>query len=264
MAVPIQVHGHRGARAVLPENTMPAFAYAIDHGVDAIEMDIAVTRDDVLVISHDPALNPEICRSPGGGLVIRELTLAQLRQWDCGSLINPRFPNQKPVPGTKIPSLEEVFTLANRGNFLFNIEAKLFPDHPELTPPPERFAELLLQSIDRNSQRPRVIVQSFDFRMLIAMNNLAPDIRLAALYEDPNLGDFVSVAGSARAQIIAPEKGLITSASVVAAHQAGLQVIPWTANTPQAWDSLLAAGVDGIISDDPAALITYLKKKKVR
>jgi glycerophosphoryl diester phosphodiesterase len=264
MAVPIQVHGHRGARAVLPENTIPAFAYAIDQGVDAIEMDIAVTRDDVLVISHDPVLNPEICRSPGGSLVIHELTLAQLRLWDCGSLINPRFPNQKTVPGTPVPSLEEVFTLANRGNFLFNIEAKLFPDHPELTPPPERFAELLLQSINRHGLRQRVIVQSFDFRILIAMRHLAPDVRLAALYEDPNLGDFVSVAASARAQIIAPEKGLVTPARVVAAHRAGLQVIPWTANTPPAWDSLMAAGVDAIISDDPAALITYLKKKEVR
>ncbi len=263
MAAPIQVHGHRGARAVLPENTIPAFAYAIDQGVDAIEMDVAVTKDDVLVISHDPVLNPEICRSPGGA-VIRELTFAQLRLWDCGSLVNPHFPNQQPIPGTRIPALEEVFTLAERGNFLFNIEAKLFPDHPALTPTPERFAELLLHAIDRHHLRPRVIVQSFDFRILIAMKNLAPAIRLAALDEDENLGDFVSVARGACAQIIAPEKGLVTPAKVVAAHQAGLQVIPWTANTPQAWDPLLAAAVDAIITDDPAALINYLKQKKLR
>jgi glycerophosphoryl diester phosphodiesterase len=260
----VEVHGHRGARAVLPENTIPAFAYAIDQGVDAIEMDVAVTKDDVLVISHDLVLNPEICRSPGGSPVIRELTFAQLRLWDCGSLVNPHFPNQKPVPGTRIPALEEVFTLANRGNFLFNIEAKLFPDHPELTPTPERFAELLLAAIDRHNLRPRVIVQSFDFRILINMESLAPDIRLSALVEDETLGDFVSVARSARAQIIGPEKGMVTPAKVVAAHQAGLQVILWTANTPQEWDPLLASGVDAIITDDPAALINYLKQKKLR
>jgi glycerophosphoryl diester phosphodiesterase len=261
----VEVHGHRGARAVLPENTIPAFAYAIDQGADAIEMDVAVTRDDVLVISHDPVLNPEICRSPGGGSqVIRRLTFAQLRRWDCGSLVNPRFPNQKPVPGTPIPALEEVFALANRGNFLFNIEAKLFPDHPEFTPTPERFAELLLAAIDRHNLRPRVIVQSFDFRILINMRSLAPDIRLSALVEDENLGDFVSVARSARAQIIAPEKGLVTPAKVVAAHQAVLQVIPWTANTPQDWDPLLAAGIDAIITDDPAALLAYLRQQKFR
>ena len=90
--MPIQVHGHRGARAVLPENTMAAFEYAIDQGADAIEMDVVVTKDDVPVIFHDPILNPAICRSPGGSDAIRELTFAELRDWDCGSLINPRFP----------------------------------------------------------------------------------------------------------------------------------------------------------------------------
>lgn len=264
MPCPIQVHGHRGARAVLPENTMPAFEYAIDQGADAIEMDIAVTRDDVLVVSHDPVLNPEICRSPGGSRVIRELTFAALRLWDCGSLVNPRFPEQQPIPGARIPALDEVLALAPYGTFLFNIEAKIFPDHPELTPTPGRFAELLLRSIDRHNLRPRVIVQSFDFRILAAMQQLAPDIRLAALYEDESLGDFVSVARSAGAPIIAPNKAMVTPASVAGAHQAGLQVIPWTANTPEEWSALIAAGVDGIITDDPAALIAYLKQTGLR
>ncbi len=264
MAAPIQVHGHRGARAMRPENTIPAFEYAIDQGVDAIEMDVAVTKDDVLVISHDPVLNPEICRSLGGSKVIRELTFAELRQWDCGSLVNPHFPKQTPVAGTHIPALEEVLALANRGNFLFNIETKIFKDQPQYTPTPERFVELLLCSIDRHNLRSRVIVQSFDFRTLHAMKKLAPDIRLAALDEDEKLGDFVTVAHSAGAGIISPEKGLITPSRVVAAHQARLQVIPWTANTPQEWDALIAAGVDAIISDDPAALIDYLKQKNLR
>src|SRR5215471_15991187 len=112
MAATIQVHGHRGARAMRPENTMPAFEYAIDLGVDAIEMDVAVTKDDVLVISHDPVLNPEICRAVGGSTVIRELTFAELLGWDCGSLVNPHFPKQKPIPGTRIPALVEVLQLA--------------------------------------------------------------------------------------------------------------------------------------------------------
>jgi glycerophosphoryl diester phosphodiesterase len=264
MAAPLQVHGHRGARAMLPENTIPAFEYAIDQGVDAIEMDVAVTKDDVLVISHDPVLNPEICRGADGSKVIHELTFAELRRWDCGSLVNPHFPKQKPVPNVHIPALEQVLALANRGNFLFNIEAKIFKDKPQYTPSPERFADLLLQAIDRHKLRPRVIVQSFDFRILHAMKALAPDIRLAALDEDENLGDFVTVARSAGAKIIAPEKGMVTPSRVVAAHEAGLQVIPWTANNPQEWDALTAAGVDGIISDDPAELIAYLKQKKLR
>jgi glycerophosphoryl diester phosphodiesterase len=264
MAAPIQVHGHRGARAMRPENTIPAFEYAIEEGVDALEMDVAVTQDDVLVISHDPVLNPEICRSLAGSNIIRELTFAELRKWDCGSLVNPRFPRQMPVPGTRIPALEEVLSLAGSGHFLFNIETKIFKDQPQYTPTPERFAELLLRAIDRHHLRSRVIVQSFDFRTLQAMKKLAPDIRLAALDEDEKLENFVAVARGAGAQIISPEKGLVTPSRVVAAHDAGLQVIPWTANTPREWDALTAAGVDAIISDDPAALIAYLKQKKLR
>jgi len=247
-----------------PENTIPAFEYAIDAGVDALEMDVAVTKDDVLVVSHDPTLNPEICRGATGSKVIRELTFAELRVWDCGSLVNPAFPKQTPVPGTHIPALEEVLALANRGTFLFNIETKIFREHPQYTPSPERFADLLLRAIDRHNLRSRVIVQSFDFRTLAAMKKLAPDIRLAALDEDEKLGDFVTVARNAGARIIAPEQGLVTPSRVLAAHQAGLQVVVWTANTPREWDALIAAGVDGIISDDPAALLAYLKQKKLR
>ena len=147
---------------------------------------------------------------------------------------------------------------------MFNIETKIFKEKPQYTPPPERFADLLLAAIDRHQLRSRVIVQSFDFRTLQAMKKLAPDIRLAALDEDEKLGDFVTVAHSAGAGIISPEKGMVTPSRVVAAHQARLQVIPWTANTPQEWDALIAAGVDAIISDDPAALIAYLKQKKLR
>ena len=94
----IEVQGHRGARAVLPENTLPAFEHAIGAGADVLELDLAVTRDNVLVASHDPVLNPEICRGPKAGAVIRELTLEELRRYDCGSLRNPQFPRQQPVP----------------------------------------------------------------------------------------------------------------------------------------------------------------------
>jgi len=257
----IQVHGHRGARAVLSENTIAAFEYAIDQGVDAIEMDVVVTKDDIPVISHDPILKPTICRGPHERAIVRSLTFAELREWDCGSLVNPQFPKQKPVPGARIPSLDDVLALADRGSFLFNIEVK-FAD--QFNPAPAGFAALLLSVIDRHDLRPRVIVQSFDFRILLAMKEIAPDIRMAALYEDGRLGDLVTVARNAGTPIIAPLWKLVTPAQVAAAHATGLQVIPWTANTPQEWDALIAAGVDGIISDDPGALIAHLKQKKLR
>src|SRR5271157_2965147 len=132
----ILVHGHRGARAMRPENTIPAFEYAIKAGVDALEMDMAVTKDNVIVISHDPILEPPVCSGPQPRAVIHQLTLAEVREWDCGKVQNPHFPKQAPVPGTRMPTLDEVLSLAGRGTFEFNIETKSFPEKPEYTPSP--------------------------------------------------------------------------------------------------------------------------------
>src|SRR5260370_30487543 len=101
----IQVHGHRGARAMRPENTLPAFEYAIAQGVDALELDMAVTRDNVIVVSHDPVLELPVCTGPGGKAVIHELTLAQVREWDCGAKQDSPFPKQQAGPGRRITTL---------------------------------------------------------------------------------------------------------------------------------------------------------------
>src|SRR5271155_3076769 len=254
----ILVHGHRGARAIYPENTLPAFEYAIQQGVDFLEMDLAVTKDNVLVISHDPHINPEICTGPHPGIAIHELTLAELQQYDCGTLKNPRFPKQQPVPGTRIPTLDQVLNLSRTSTVQFNIETKSFPEHPELTPTPEIFAELMLTQIRKHKVEARVIMQSFDFRTLHAMKKLAPEIRLAALYEGTPRS-FVDIAQEAGATIISPYYQLVTPEQVKASHAAGLQVVPWTADTTAVWQMLIDASVDAIITDDPAALIGYLK-----
>jgi glycerophosphoryl diester phosphodiesterase len=259
----LAVHGHRGARAVLPENTLPAFEHAIEAGADFLELDVLVTRDNVPVVVHDPVLNPAICQGPEGSRVVRELTLDQVRQFDCGAQKNPAFPKQRSVPGTRIPTLDEVLALAPRGAFGFNIEMKSFPDKPEYAPPPEEFARLVLAAIRRHGLEPRVIVQSFDFRTLLAMKQLAPHIRLAALWS-AGVRDFVSIAREARAEIVAPQYRLVTPEQVQAAHRAGLQVVPWTVNDAEDWDRLIAAGVDGIITDDPAALVAHLKRRGLR
>jgi len=256
----ILVHGHRGARARRPENTIPAFEYAIAQGVDALEMDMAVTKDNVIVISHDPILEPPVCSGPAPKAVIHTLTLAEVRQWDCGAVRNPRFTTQQTVPGTRMPTLDEVFRLAGRGSFDYNIETKSFPDHPEYTPPPEEFDKLVLAKIREYHLERRIILQSFDFRTLVAMRKLAPEIRLSALTEaDPR--DFRAIAKeAANAEIVSPEFHLVTPEKVAAAHAAGIQVAPWTADTPADWDALIAARVDAIITDDPAELIRHLKR----
>jgi glycerophosphoryl diester phosphodiesterase len=259
----ILVHGHRGARAARPENTIPAFEYAIAAGADVLELDLHVTRDNVLVVSHDATLSPAICEGPVPGALIRRLTLDEVRQYDCGAQRNPSFPLQTPVPGTRVPTLDEVLALASRGRFEFNIEIKGSPLHPDETPAPEEFARLVFDAVRRHSLESRVIVQSFDFRTLHALKKLAPAIRLAALYAgEPK--DFTEVAREASSGIVSPYYRLVTPERVCAAHAAGLQVIPWTANRPADWDALIAAGVDAIITDDPAALIAYLKARGLR
>jgi glycerophosphoryl diester phosphodiesterase len=256
----ILVHGHRGARARFPENTIPAFQYAIRAGVDVLELDMAVTRDNVIVVSHDPILEAPVCTGSQASAVIHELTLAQVKQWDCGAVRNPKFPDQQPVPGTRMPTLDEVLSLSTGSNVEFNIETKIFRDQPRYTPGPREFAQLVLDVVRKHHLERRVILQSFDFRTLLAMKQLAPEIRLAALIED-DPRDFTIVAKEAGARIISPRFDLVTMAKTKAAHAAGLQVVPWTANTPADWERLAGAGVDAIISDDPAALIAWLKQR---
>jgi glycerophosphoryl diester phosphodiesterase len=257
------VHGHRGARAIFPENTLPGFEYAISVGADALEMDVAVTRDDVVVVSHAPKLSRALWRLPGRPRAIRDLSLADLQSWDCGAVRNYRFPKQTPLPGARVPTLDRVLALSNRGPFLFNIEVKSFPDRPALSPPPERFAELVYQAVQRHNLVDRVMVQSFDFRVLHAMRRIAPQIRLAALYLGPPKS-FPAIAYLAGAGIVAPYHALASARQVRAAHAAGLEVVAWTANRPRDWKRLIAAGVNGIITDNPEALLAYLKEAGLR
>lgn len=256
----IQVHGHRGARAMRPENTLPAFEYAIAQGVDALELDMAVTRDNVVVVSHDPLLESPVCSGPREKAPIHTLTLAEIRQWDCGAKRNPAFPKQQPVPGTRIPTLDQVFDLAPKGAFLFNIETKSFPDRPGLSPPPDEFVRLVLQVVRKHHLEKRVILQSFDWRTLHEMKKQAPEIALAALWEGAPK-DFVEIGKESGAGIVSPAFKLVTPEQVKAAHAAGLKVLPWTPNRPDDWTKLVAAGVDGIITDDPAALIHWLESR---
>jgi glycerophosphoryl diester phosphodiesterase len=259
----IEVHAHRGGRAVLPENTLPAFEYAIAHGIDALELDMAVTKDGIVVVSHDPFLAKPICSGPREKAIIRELTLEEVRQWDCGAIRNPEFAKQQTVPGTRMPTLDEVLALAPKGSFRFNMETKIFPEHPELTPPPDEFVRLVLALIRKHHLESRVILQSFDFRTLHAMKKQAPEIKLAALYSGP-AKSFAEIGREAKADMVSPEHRLVTPERVRTAHSAGFPVVPWTANETEDWDRLIAAGVDAIITDDPAALMDHLKVRKLR
>jgi glycerophosphoryl diester phosphodiesterase len=266
----ILVHGHRGARAMMPENSLAAFEYALAQGVDALELDLAVTKDNVLVVSHDPELSAKICTGPAGlPRVIRQLTLAEVREFDCGSKQSTEFPKQKVIPGTKVPTFAEVLTLARTAKVDLNVETKIFPSKPELTPAPEDFARMVIEEVRKHNLEARLILQSFDWRTLTAAKKLAPKVRLSALYpsgmsEAQAKKDYIAEAKRLGFQIVSPHFRLTSKAEVDRAHQLGLVVVPWTANDAKIWDQLVDAKVDAIITDDPAALIAYLKGKGMR
>jgi glycerophosphoryl diester phosphodiesterase len=269
---PVAVHGHRGARAVLPENTWPAFEHAIEVGADILELDVVVTKDDALIITHNPEVDPALCVGPGGealeeGVAVRERYLAELKQLDCGATANPRFPDQRPVPGTAMPTLDELFAavaaseLPGAATVRFNVEAKIVPGLPELAPTPQAFAALLVDCFRRYGVTERVILQSFDYRVLAAARAIEPALTVAFL-NDWDHPDLAAIGPHLGVDIYAPNHLWITAEDVQALHAAGLEVHPWTVNEPEHWERLIEMGVDGIITDDPAVLIRYLEERE--
>lgn len=289
----ILVHAHRGGRAARPENTIPAFKYAADLKVDALELDLAVTKDNVLVVSHSPYLtqphlqdsdpnaarinaimaNERHCAGPelAPGTTIHQLTLAELRKYDCGSTTLSAFPKQVAVPHTGIPTFDEVLDLAPLGTFDFNVETKILPSHPENTPSPEVFVRMIDEAVRKHHLQSRVILQSFDFRTLLAMRQIDPEIRLSALFgqskydklmgitdPDKSFTHIAESAGLRRGDFLSPDESLVTPEAVAAAHKAGYKIVPYTSNDAAGWQRLADAKVDAIITDDPAGLLDWL------
>jgi glycerophosphoryl diester phosphodiesterase len=294
MTQTLDIQGHRGARGLLPENTLPAFACALSIGVTTLELDCAITRDGVVVVSHDSTLNPEITRENGRWLTRSDLAIAQftyeeLQRFDVGridptSAYATRFAQQQPVDGTHMPKLADVFALVRRaGNdtVRFNIETKISPLHPERTVAPDVFARALIDVIQSHQLAHRAMVQSFDWRTLVVVQAEAPEIKTAYLSAQQaftnnilagepasswNAGLHVSqfgnsvprmikaLVGNTRGSIWSPFWGDVTAANVREAQALGLQVVVWTVNTEADMRSVIALGVDGIISDYPDVL----------
>ena len=292
------LEGHRGTRGLAPENTLAAFRRAIEIGVTTIETDMAVTKDDVIVISHDPFLNPDLVRGPDGqwlassGPPIRTLTLSELRRYDIGRL-NPmsqyakQFPEQRPVDGERFPQLSELFDLgkASAKPVRFNIETKITPTSGADTADPATFAKLVVAAVRTADVAKRVTVQSFDWRTLIEVKRIAPDLETSCLtiqtkdndtVQSPdggpsrwhaglNLRDhggslpaLVKAAGCATWSMFWRN---LTPKDFAAAHALGLKVLPWTVNDRSEMSRLIDLGVDGIITDYPDRLRGVMAEK---
>ena len=296
-----ELQGHRGARGLRPENTLAGFAHALAVGVTTLELDVGVTRDGVVVVSHDPLLNPDVTRGPDGkfleaaGPALVDLSYEELRRYDVGR-IRPgseyaaSFPEQQPVDGERIPRLADVFALVERsGNreVRFNVETKLDPMRPERTLSPLAFARALAAAIRGAGMASRTTVQSFDWRTLRLLRELAPEIGLVALTDqqpeedtmqvgkpgpspwlgeldvDDHGGSVPKLVHALGARAWSPHALDLTPGAIVEAHALGLDVIPWTVNDPKDMELAIAAGVDGLITDYPDRLRTVLQSKGI-
>ena len=215
-AAGFDLQAHRGSRGLAPENTLVSFAKGLSIGVTTLEMDAAITKDDVVVVSHDPAFNPSITRGPDGawlaerGPLIKDLTFAETQRYDVGR-IKPdsnyakTFNEQVPVDGTRIPRLSDVFDLVKRsGNtkVQFDIETKVFPLAPGDTLAPDVFARRLVAEIRKAGMAERTMIQSFDWRTLQVIRKEAPEIRTVYLTaQRPFLDNICSGTGAAKPNI---------------------------------------------------------------
>jgi glycerophosphoryl diester phosphodiesterase len=207
-AAAFDLQGHRGARGLAPENTLPAFARALSIGVTTLELDAGITEDGVVVVAHDRRLNPDIARGADGRWLagqtrtIRELTFHELQRYDVGRLrpgsdYSKRFPEQRRMDGVRIPKLADVFDLVRRAHndeVRFNIETKLSPLAPEEAAPPEEFARALIEVVRAAGVERRTTIQSFDWRTLAVVQREAPEIATAYLTSD---ADNLREAGGA-------------------------------------------------------------------
>jgi glycerophosphoryl diester phosphodiesterase len=293
------LQAHRGGRGLRPENTLASFGNALRIGVSTLELDCGVTRDGVVVVSHDSRLNPDITRDADGrflqgpGEAIAALSYAELVRFDVGR-INPAsryaasLPEQQPSDRERIPRLADVFELVEAsGNAAvrFNIETKIDPTDPAATVPPDHFLLALLAAIRGAGMGPRVTIQSFDWRTLVLARKVAPEIATVALTDQQPGEDTMEVGkpgasiwlggldvddygGSVPRTVAAvgattwsPHALDLTPESIAEAHALGLKIVPWTVNEPADMARAIAAGVDGLITDYPDRLRTLLEAK---
>ena len=295
---PFDLEAHRGGRALRPENTLPSFANALSMGVDTLELDMGVTQDGVIVVSHERGLNPDLARGPdgkyiGAGIPYIKLTLAEVKKYDVGQ-IRPgsdyaaRFPDQLAIPETRIPTLAEVFDLVRRSgdrHVRLNIETKIDPTHPEESLDPQRFVSAVLGLLRGEHFTDRVMIESFDWRTLLLVQKQAPEIPTVYLTQvqqpEENLypdkaspwtagfdpmrygGSVPRAVKAAGGKIWSPLYEDVSASSITEAHSLGLPVIVWTVNDPKDMSRLIDMGVDGIISDRPDLLRTVAAGKGI-
>lgn len=262
--------GHRGCRSLMPENTIPAMIKAVEIGVNTLEMDVVVTKDHKVILSHEPFFNHEITTKPNGEFItendegainIYQMKYEETRLYDVGLKKHPRFPLQKKVRVSKpllIDVIDTVETFCRKNKILpvnYNIETKTLPATDNVYhPAPGKFIDLLMEVILVKGISDRVTIQSFDYRTLQYLKKNYPRIKVSILIDEGDGGSFtehIKTLGF-NPEIYSPHFSLVTESLVEKCHSMKIKVIPWTVNDSDKIDSLKKMGVDGIISDDPS------------
>ncbi|MGB5941781.1 MAG: glycerophosphodiester phosphodiesterase family protein [Leeuwenhoekiella sp.] len=264
------LQGHRGTRGLAPENTIPAFKKALELGVNTLEMDVVISKDGQVVVSHESFFNPQICLDPDENRIpedqrknLYQMDYAEIKKYDCGSLGHPNYPDQEKQVACK-PLLRDVLAFAekfsdeNEVEVKYNIELKSHAaTDGSFHPTPEVFAEAVLKEVSRINYK-HFTLQSFDYRILRYLHRNYPKVTLAALAE---LGTFSEnmLALGFEPKIYSPLYKLLTEAQVQAIKAKGVKVIPWTVNRRKDMLELLQWGVDGIITDYPNKALQFRK-----
>lgn len=290
-AKPFPVFGHRGARGLAPENSLPGFARARDLGLTGVEFDIALSADHVALVHHDPQLSADITRDAAGRYltaptpVLHEHTASELAAFDigraqAGSAYAARYPAQQALDQVAIPTLDQV--LGALGPLDLLIEIKTFPDRPALTAPPEVMAAAVINQLRQHQAIERAVLFAFDWRVLRAAAGLEPGLRRCCLtapdtiapisatggrlwLDDLDLaafgGELARAVAATGACAWAPLHSTLDRRSCELAQSLGLAVIPWTVNLPNDIESMIALGVDALISDYPDRVIARLRRE---
>jgi glycerophosphoryl diester phosphodiesterase len=260
------IQGHRGCRGIFPENSLPAFQHALDLGVRVLEMDVVLSADGQVVVSHEPYMNARYASHPTGEAVIRseestlnlyQMSYAEIKRFDVGKRGNSMFLEQKAVPTYK-PLLAEVLALGESFRkktgeaVYYNIEIKSEPTEYGKSQPAEvaDFSKAVHAVIEKNVDWSYVVLQSFDFQVLKYWHHVWGTVNLSALVEKESPSYVLAELGFTPA-IYSSSYQFLTAEIIQNCHAQGMKVIPWTINTKEQMQHFEKLGVDGIITDYP-------------
>lgn len=269
-----EVHGHRGCRGLLPENTLPAFLQATELGVDYVELDVVISADTQVIVSHEPWMSHLICTKPDGSAIAEaeerslnlfRMSLAEIQTYGCGELEHPDFPKQdqrktyKPTLREVVEAVDEHALLSGVVSPSYSIEIKSDPDlYGTHQPPPAEFVRLVLAAIDSLGIEDRCVVQSFDPAVLEVVHAERPDISVALLVENADGWKENLKRLSFEPDIYSPHFDLVDAKDIEKLHDKNVEVVVWTVNEAADIRKVMALGVDGIISDYPDRVLELL------